>query len=133
MDCILAIDPGSVKCGVAVVRRDGKALFHGIVSLERLVAEVQELIVAHGPQALIIGAGTGSKPLVLALQQADLTIPIHTVDESHTSEAARLRFVAANAARGWQRLLPRSLRTPDRAYDDYVALILAERWWLSAP
>ncbi len=132
-DCVLAIDPGSVKCGLAVVRRDGQALHHGIVDTGGLVAEAEALMARYAPCALLIGAGTGSKPLLSALQRAGLPVPVHVVDEAHTSEAARLRFVAANPAQGWQRLLPRSLRTPDRPYDDYVALILAERWWLSPP
>ncbi len=132
-DCVLAIDPGSGKCGVAVVCRDGRTLYRGIVPTENLVAEVNSLTTVHSPTAILIGRGTGSKPLLSGLEAANLLCPIHVVDEAHTSEAARSRFVAENAARGWRRLLPRSLRTPDRPYDDYVALILAERWWRSAP
>jgi RNase H-fold protein (predicted Holliday junction resolvase) len=129
MERVLAIDPGSGKCGVAVVQRDGQALHRDIVPVERLVAVVGDLIAAYTPCALLIGNGTGAKPLLHALEEAITGLPIHSVPESHTSEAARRRYVAANAAQGWQRLLPRSLRTPDKPYDDYVALILAERWW----
>jgi RNase H-fold protein (predicted Holliday junction resolvase) len=125
----LAIDPGSGKCGIAVVCRNGSVLFQGIIPVANLVAEVRALVIAHTPLAILMGRGTGSKPLRQGLEAAGLPCPLHSVDEAHTSEAARRRFVAENAARGWQRLLPRSLRTPDRPYDDYVALILAERWW----
>jgi hypothetical protein len=51
------------------------------------------------------------------------------VDESHTSEQARRRYVNEKPAHGWRRLLPKALRTPETPYDDYVAILLAERWW----
>jgi len=102
-----------------------------VIAVDTLLAETRALIAAHQPCALIIGAGTGSRPLIKSLEDAALSLPLHRVDESHTSEEARARFVAENRAYGWQRLLPRSLRTPWRPYDDYVAVILAERYWAS--
>jgi RNase H-fold protein (predicted Holliday junction resolvase) len=126
---VLAIDPGSAKCGVAVVRRDGQALFRAVITADSVVEEIRALLTAHRPRALLVGAGTGSKPLLRALEAEHLPLPIQLVDEAHTSEAARARFVAENTPPGLQRLLPRSLRTPWRAYDDYVAIILAERFW----
>ncbi len=128
---VLAIDPGSAKCGVAVVRQDGMVLFRAIVTADTLVEEARALIARFHPVALLVGAGTGSKPLLRALDAAGLPLPARRVNEAHTSEAARTRFVAENPAHGWQRLLPRSLRTPWYPYDDYVAVILAERFWHS--
>ena len=127
--CVLAIDPGSAKCGLAVVQRDGAVRFRAVVPTARVVADARELAVAYRPDAVVIGNGTGSKPLLLQLQASGLPAPLLTVDESYTSQAARLRYLATNAPRGWQRLLPRSLRTPPVPYDDYVAVLLAERYW----
>lgn len=127
--CVLAIDPGSAKCGIAVVQRDGAVRFRAVVTTESVVAKAHELTLTHRPRAIVMGNGTGSKPLLLQLQASNLPAPIISVDESHTSEAARIRYLAANPPRGWQRLLPAGLRTPPVAYDDYVALILAERYW----
>ena len=127
--CVLAIDPGSAKCGVAVVQRDGTVLCRAVVPTGSIAARVQEMTVAHCPRAVVIGNGTGSRPLLLQMQALGLPAPITSVDESYTSEAARIRYIAANPPRGWQRLLPAGLRTPPVAYDDYVALILAERYW----
>jgi len=129
VEAVLAIDPGSHKCGLAVVRRDGRVLHRGVVATETLVSEVETALTQWQPIALVVGAGTGSKPLLQRLEAAAFGLPILQMDESHTSEAARARFVAENPPHGWQRLLPRSLRTPDRPYDDYVAVILAERYW----
>jgi len=127
--CVLAIDPGSAKCGLAIVARDGVTRFQAVVSTENVVARAQELAVLHRPDAIVVGNGTGSKPLLLQLQAAGLPAPLVPVDESYTSQAARVRYLETNPPRGWQRLVPRSLRTPPVAYDDYVALILAERYW----
>lgn len=129
MPSVLAIDPGSAKCGLAVVRADGAILWRAIVTTDSMVAETRTLTTRYRPVAILVGAGTGSKPALRALREAALECEITPVDESHTSEAARERFVAENPARGWQRLLPRTLRSPDRPYDDYVAVILAERYW----
>ena len=129
--CVLAIDPGSAKCGIAVVQRDGFVRCRAVVPSETVVAQAQALAVAHRPRMILIGNGTGSKPLLLQLQAVGLPAPLLPVNESYTSEAARVRYIAANPPRGWQRLLPKSLRTPPVAYDDYVAVLLAERYWLA--
>lgn len=130
--CVLAIDPGSAKCGVAVVQSDRAVLHRSIVTTAVLAEEIRALAARYQPRSILIGAGTGSRPMIQALEALHLDIGLHMVDEAHTSEAARARFVAENTPVGWQRLLPRSLRTPTRPYDDYVAVILAERFWQSA-
>ncbi len=127
--CALAIDPGRAKCGVAVVRQDGQILYRGIVPPDDLMRSVQELIAAHRPVVVLCGDGTGSKPIRNALLSAGFEPPIQSVDEAHTSEAARLRFVRENKPPLSQRLLPFALRTPWLPYDDYVAVLLAERYW----
>ncbi len=126
---VLAIDPGSAKCGLAIVTQSGVVKHRAIVPTEALVAEVQSAIQLWSPVALIVGMGTGSKPLLRQLLEAQLSLHAQPVDEAYTSEQARVRYVAENLPRGWQRLLPRSLRTPPCPYDDYVAILLAERWW----
>lgn len=127
--CVLAIDPGSVKCGMAVVQRSGQILHQSVIATVSLAEEAASLIQRYRPIVLLVGTGTGSKPMLRALAAMNLTLPIVSVDEAHTSESARTRFVAENPPKGLQRWLPRSLRTPPRPYDDYVAVILAERYW----
>ena len=126
---VLAIDPGRDKCGAAVVDENGKIIARLVIQTPLLVSLTKNLYRKFVPDVILIGNGTGSKPIRDALLAANLPVPIESVEESHTSEAARKRFVLENPARGWQRFLPRSLRTPDVPYDDYVAIILAERYW----
>lgn len=127
---ILAIDPGQQKCGVAVLERAGQIRYRGISTTESLISLLQQLITLNRPIAIVLGNGTGAKPLLLRLQQ-QFSIPIHSVDEAYTSEQARVRWLAENEPRGWERFLPRSLRTPTTPYDDCVAILLAERYWQS--
>jgi hypothetical protein len=126
---ILAVDPGREKCGIAVVAQSGEILYRAIVPSPDLTAVVRALVEQYHPIHLVCGRGTGSKPIVHGLQAAALAIPLTLVDEAYTSEAARARYVAENPPRGLARLLPHSLRTPPVPYDDYVAIILAERFW----
>ncbi len=55
------------------------------------------------------------------------------IDEHRSSEQGRRRYFRENPPRGWRRLLPVGLQTPPRAYDDYVAVVLAERYLASRP
>jgi RNase H-fold protein (predicted Holliday junction resolvase) len=129
--CVLAIDPGRSKCGIAVVTADGRVLFRGILSTPQTPARIVELVGAFKPESVITGDGTGSAALRAEIEALALPLPVSSVDERHTSELARARYLLEHPAKGLRRLLPAGLRTPDEAYDDYVAIILAERWWLS--
>lgn len=126
---VLAIDPGRGKCGIAIVDSTLTVVYRGVVLTGELEASLRELCVRFDPAAVIIGNGTGSARVIDLIRSLSLTCPVEVVEESRTSEAARARYVAEVPARGWQRLIPRSLRTPAEAYDDFVAVILAERWW----
>lgn len=126
---VLAVDPGRAKCGVAVVDREGIVLHRVIVSTEELPAVLADLEARHAPEAILLGDGTGAAALHARLAVPERNAPLVRVDERHTSEQARARYLAEVPARGWRRLLPRALRTPETPYDDFVAVILAERWW----
>lgn len=129
---VLAVDPGSEKCGVALVSEAGGVAYRSIVPTTGLIESIRTLVLQYRPVHLVCGAGTGSKAILRALGAAGIETPITPVDESYTSEAARRRYVEENPPRGLYRLLPRSLRTPSAPYDDYVAVILAERFWREA-
>ncbi|HEV2472666.1 MAG TPA: hypothetical protein VGS41_08385 [Chthonomonadales bacterium] len=125
---VLAIDPGTAKCGIALLGSDGKVLYRAVLPVDQVLGCVQAQIECYHPHALVIGLGCGSGSLVSSLRAAVSSLPIETIDEKRSSEEARRRFVRENRPIGWQRLLPRSLRSPWRPYDDYVAVILAERY-----
>lgn len=124
---VLAIDPGTSKCGIAVVDKEHGLLFREVAASKELPATLQGLITTYTPDTVVIGNGTGSKLLSEILARIDAQITPTIVDEAHTSELARKRYLKEHPARGLERMLPGSLRTPRVPVDDYVALILAER------
>ena len=126
---VLGVDPGSAKCGVAVVSGPQLTVLHrSIVPTAKLTVAAGDLISRLGNiGVIVIGNGTGSKVLAKALRAAYPSVPVESVDEVSTTLMARERYCRENPARGWMKLLPAGMRVPDEPIDDYVAVILAER------
>jgi len=103
-----------------------------VVATEKIGSAVGQVRERYRLRAVLVGSGTGSAAVWerLASELADL--PLLSVDERGTTLEARQRYFAANPPRGLWRLLPLSLRTPPVPYDDYVAILLAERYWQTA-
>jgi len=121
---VLAIDPGSSKCGLALVSLD-RVLHKTIVSGESILSAITDLSAEYSIDVIVVGNGTGSSRLIDALKSA-ISIPIETVEEKFSTLKARRRFFEENPPRGLRRLIPRGLLTPDRPIDDYAAVIIAE-------
>lgn len=126
---IFAVDPGRDKCGLVVADSDGNTLVKVVVSTAEIVHHLEELSEEHPLEVLLVGDGTGSREFCQRITQANPAIAerIVVVDEYRTSELARRRYVRDHRS-GWRRLIPVSLQSPDRPYDDYVAEILVERY-----
>jgi len=119
---VLAIDPGSHKCGLGVVSESG-ILHREIAATAKLPERVTELCARFSPDIVLMGNGTRCTEL-----EATLPVKIERVPESHTTERARKRYWQENPLRGLAQLWPTSLRTPPGPVDDWVAVILAEDW-----
>lgn len=138
---VLAIDPGRLKCGVAVVSaalepdQSGRLAFdvlhQSVVMTAELAGVLAELAARFRPDAVIVGNGTGSAGIARAAGQLG-TGPVVIVDEKFSTLLARKRFFEHNPPRGLRRLIPLSLQSPGRPYDDYVAVTLAELYLASA-
>jgi len=74
---------------------------------------------------LVVGDRTNSK--VISDRLEPFGLPIEMVDENNSSFEGRRRYLKDHS-QGLKRLLPIGLRSPKEAYDDYVAIILAERF-----
>ncbi len=121
---VIGIDPGRDKCGLAHLRADGSVAARAILAPDAVVGWVRRVQVENRARVLL-GSGTGHRALGARLTEAG--IAWQSVDETGTSAEARRRYLADHPARGLGRLVPAGLRVPDEPYDDYVALILAER------
>ena len=121
---VLAVDPGSDKCGVAVVDSQSGVLAQGVVPT-RVVAEiVADWQAQHRAEVLALGGGTATKQVRRLLKE--LPLPVEVCPEAHTTERARRRYFQENPPRGWRRLVPVSLQTPPIPVDDYAAILIAE-------
>ncbi len=126
---ILAVDPGREKCGLAVMRHDGKIFFQEVVETRRLGIKVSRLVREYQAEALAIGDGTTSSEAQSAIRIAVPELPLTVLDEYRTTDEAKLRYWQKNRPHGWRRLLPTTMQVPPEPVDDYVAVILAERYF----
>jgi RNase H-fold protein (predicted Holliday junction resolvase) len=125
---VLAVDPGRSKCGLAVVGSDSGVRTRAVVPREKLAETVERFARAYSPAVVIVGGGTGSKAARTAIETMSSPTKVETVDEKFTSLDAKERFFKENPPRGLKRLIPTTLQVPNVPYDDYVAVLLAERY-----
>ncbi len=132
---IIAIDPGREKCGIAVVHKLNGVLDKRVVETRALTAVVQDLAVAHNITTIIIGDRTTSRDVKRRLEQIQVNgqpFIIIPIDEHRSTDAARRRYWQENPPRGIKRFIPTSMQVPPIPVDDYVAVILAERYFANA-
>lgn len=134
---VLAVDPGTSKCGMALVKRpqEGKILllWHEVVPIDGVLAKLHEAYAAHPFDLIVIGDGTHSRQVQTTIRTHLPSMGILEIDEKDTSMVARERYWEAYPRRGWRRLLPASMQVPPVPVDDFVAMILAERVLVPSP
>ena len=131
VQCIVAVDPGREKCGVAVVDREQGPLWQKVVPSDELLPAVTTLVREYDCRVVALGNQTSSavaaqklKPL---LDQSKIE-EIYMIDEHGSTEKARSRYWEANPPTGWRRFIPIGLLVPPCAIDDFAAIILGERY-----
>lgn len=123
----MAIDPGKKKCGVAVVCAHTGILHREVVPREAFGDIFVALHQKLKPSLVLLGSSTGSKEiaeLILARTQVSAKL----VDERHTTELAKTRYFKEFPPKGLWRLVPIGLQTPPTCYDDFAAVVMAERY-----
>jgi RNase H-fold protein (predicted Holliday junction resolvase) len=124
---LLGVDPGTRKCGYAVIERvDAQPLTLGIAPLAEFGSRLSTLRANFDIDMVAIGHGTNAAAVSAVVRDAGL--PFVLVDERETTLRARARFFDDHPPRGWKRLVPRGMLLPDRPIDDYAALLIAERY-----
>ena len=124
---LLGVDPGTRKCGYAVVERIGaQPLALGIAPLDEFGPRLAALRSTFPIDMVAIGHGTNAAVVSAVVRDAGL--PFALVDERETTLRARARFFADHPPRGWRRIVPRGMLLPERPIDDYAALLIAERY-----
>lgn len=130
MECIVAVDPGRQKCGVAVLSTGGEVLARRVVARHELTSLLRRWLLEFSPAALVLGDRTGSAQFVDEIKAAglDRKLEVYLVDEHLSTLEARRRYFAERPPRGLRRLIPLSMQVPPEPYDDWVAVILGERY-----
>ncbi len=131
-DAVIAVDPGRDKCGVAVVSRLEGVRWKNVVPAAEMAAVVAGLAERHAIDTVVLGDRTGRKDAMTslaALRPGGRELTVSLVDEHRSTDEARARYWRDHPPRGLARLLPVTLRVPPVPVDDYVAVIIAERYF----
>ncbi len=125
---LIAVDPGRSKCGVVVVSYAPFTVHdRQIVPSERLTIEIRSFLRNYtAVSTILMGDGTQSRTLRKAIDEEFPDFRVVLVDEKNSSQRARRQYIETHRPTGWQLLVPKSLRSPDKPYDDVVAEILAK-------
>ena len=132
--CIIAIDPGREKCGLAVVDRHQGVREKKIIATQDLETAVKQLTESYATYTVIIGDRTHSRALRKELQAVQVqgnTLTVIPVNEHRSSDEARTRYWQEHPPKGLKKFIPVTLQSPPVPIDDYVAVILAERYYTS--
>lgn len=124
---VVGIDPGRAKCGLAVVSSDG-VLERVVVSVDEVGLVAAELARRHHAALLVLGSRTGSDEVRRALEQAGIQLPIVVVEEHMSTLQARRRYWSENPPGCLMALIPTGMREPPEPFDDWAAVLLAERY-----
>ncbi len=128
----LGVDPGTRKCGYAVVTGCGaRPLAIGIEPTTGIIERIRSLLPTY-PRA-VVARGRGTRAAALAERLTAAGIAYAFVDEHETTLRARKRYFADNPPRGWRRLVPIGMLMPPRPIDDYAAVLIAERYLQPPP
>ena len=125
---VAAIDPGREKCGVAIVAENGEVLEQSVVATVWLADELAERVRRFSPERILLGNGTTSRAAEATIRENLPDIPVEIVDEYRTTDDARRAYWKANPPTGWRRFFPTSMQVPPEPVDDFVAVLLAQRY-----
>lgn len=126
----LAVDPGSKKCGLAVMTSDGETLEKLVAPAESVADAAAALAGRHsGIDRIVIGSGTGCAAAVEKLKSAaGLPGRLETAAEKNTTLDARLLYDAENPSRWPFGRFFRWLLAPPKGIDDYAAVAIGKRY-----
>lgn len=130
---IVGIDPGTDKCGMALLDYHGNFVQRVVVSTDEWTQILTQWAQNYNIKVLVLGDRTGAAKFRRQLESMLLHVvyltgaQITMVDE-HLSSVQGRRLYLLDHRRGWQRFIPLGLRYPAEPYDDYVAEVLARRY-----
>lgn len=128
-EIIIAIDPGTKKCGYAVVDSNLSVLQRVVASTEGIIKIIEDSFNVYKIDEIILGNGTNYKNIEKRLKNHFPKLKIILIEEEFSTLEARKKYFEAHPPRGISKLIPLSLRVPPCHYDDFVAVLLAEKYF----
>ncbi|KAF0133890.1 MAG: hypothetical protein FD145_1002 [Candidatus Saganbacteria bacterium] len=125
---IIAVDPGTKKCGVAILDNSSNVLEKAIVETLFIGREIEGYLDKYHIKTIVIGKGTSSKACEKEIQRIKNKCSIVFANEKNTSLEARKRYWADHPRSWLLKFIPTSLLAPKEPIDDYAAVILGERY-----
>ena len=125
-DKLLAIDPGTRKCGIAVLHPDGTALEKRVAPLEGLKNELEDIFGRRDDiDAVVVGSGTGSAKVIEIIRSIGAAPgSIEKIQERNTTLDAR-KLYEKDHPRPWPlRMLPFGLFGLPDGMDAYAAVAI---------
>ncbi len=124
----LAIDPGSDKCGLAVVGNNRKILIRVIVTRASLIDTVREWLAQFHIAKVLLGNGTTSAKTAALLKTEFPMLSLVVVNEYRTTDMARKLYWRFCPPRGWRKFVPQGFLVPPGPVDDFAAVAIAYRY-----
>ena len=126
---VLAIDPGKKKCGIAVVDNQLRFIAGEVVDTEELIQKIEMYLQKHDINNVLIGSGTNSGEIIKNIEKRFPSIKAIKIAEKNTTMQARKRYFDYHPPTGLLRILPISFLVTPCPYDDFAALLIAERFF----
>jgi len=128
-EIIIAIDPGTKKYGYAVMDSNLSVLQKEVISTEKIAKTIEDSLNIYKINKIILGNGTNYKQIEKKLREHFPQLKIILIEEDFSTLEARKKYFKAHPPRGISKLIPLSLRVPPCHYDDFVAVLLAEKYF----
>ena len=128
MSNFLGIDPGRSKTGLALVDERGNIVALHIAMTEHMAEELERFTETISLDGIVMGNGTNSKAIGVAVSKVFPDVDIAIVDEAHSTEDARTLYWQVNPPQGWRKLVPLGILVPPEPLDAYAAVVQVRRW-----
>ena len=128
-EIIIAIDPGTKKCGYAVVDFNLSILQREVISTDETTKAIEGSLNIYKIDKIILGNGTNYKSIEEKLKNLFPQLKIILIEEEFSTLKARKKYFEAHPPQGISKLIPLSLRVPPGHYDDFAAVFLAEKYF----
>lgn len=123
---IIAIDPGSDKCGIAVLAMTGIIIFRRTAARSDIEQILRELHLRYEPEKYSVGDGTNSAMISKMVEKISGVKPDMIPERDSTLEGRSLAW-DVNPPGGIFRILPRIFWPLPKDIDSWAAVVIGRR------